>query len=273
MKVCDIVFFNVAERVIQAAIDVICGEEIIFPVKQKNTLIWLLNKLQVKWSDEETPVEAEADVTERDAPSDVLASQPDHTKASGSTDFSTRPPNVKKRKHSQEKLSTVFEEPALEASKEDFYAILDTFTETSDEELNKIHHMLVGETGTPTRKYKCLRCEKSSKFFTQAERHHLEHEHASLSVVRETLKKAELERAIDSKNISKLEQGIGKIEDKKVIRSLRLINDNLTKHLEKLDALHKSSLPEHLLKKCKEFTKSLLETTSKADKVLNKVKK
>ena len=73
--------------------------------------------------------------------------------------------------------------------------------------------------------------------------------------------------------MSKLEQGIGKIEDKKVIRSLRLINDNLTKHLEKLDALHKSSLPEHLLKKCKEFTKSLLETTSKADKVLNKVKK
>ena len=264
MKVCDIVFFNVAERVLQAAIDVIYGEEIVFPAKQKNTLIWLLNKLQVKWSEEETPVEAAAVVVESNLPT----SQP-----SGSTDFSLQPPNVKKQKQLQKKLSTVFEEPALAATKEDFYAILDTFTETSDEELRKIHHMLLGESGTLTRKYKCLKCEKSSKFFTQAERHHLEHEHSALSVVRETLKKAELERAIDSKNISKLEKGIGKMEDKKLIRSLRLINDNLTKHLEKLDALQKSRLPEHLVKKCKEFTKSLLETTSKADKLLNKVKK
>ena len=53
----------------------------------------------------------------------------------------------------------------------------------------------------------------------------------------------------------------------------RKINENLLKHVEKLDAIEKRNLPAHLLKKCKEFTKSLLDTTSKVDKVLKKLDK
>lgn len=53
----------------------------------------------------------------------------------------------------------------------------------------------------------------------------------------------------------------------------RKINENLQKHLENLDALEKSKLPSNLVTKCKDFSKLLLETTAKVDKVLNKLDK
>ena len=134
-----------------------------------------------------------------------------NTKNSGLRHVSTKPSaqrrsdqNTKKQLHGQkdplqhpetveqksyENQSTQMEEEAQNtASQNEFYAILDQFTETNDEELAKISHMLIGEDGKPDRRYKCLNCEKSSNFFTQAQRHHLEHKHSELSFVRETLK-------------------------------------------------------------------------------------
>ena len=112
-------------------------------------------------------------------------------------------------------------------------------------------------------------------------------------------KKAELERVNDAQSVAKIEKAIGKVERKSLIRALRLfqlnllsfislsiilftilksltesfrkINENLQKHLENLDALEKSKLPSNLVRKCKDFSKLLLETTAKVDKVLNKL--
>jgi Skp family chaperone for outer membrane proteins len=58
---------------------------------------------------------------------------------------------------------------------------------------------------------------------------------------------------------------------KSLTESFRKINENLQKHLENLDALEKSKLPSNLVRKCKDFSKLLLETTAKVDKVLNKL--
>ena len=116
-----------------------------------------------------------------------------------------------------------------------------------------------------------------------------------------TSKKAELERLNDAQSVAKIEKAIGKVERKILIRALRLfqlnfsviemkilffinfkkfdwnffrkINENLQKHLENLDALEKSKLPPNLVRKCKDFSKLLLETTAKVDKVLNKLDK
>ena len=84
--------------------------------------------------------------------------------------------------------------------------------------------MLIGESGEPDLQYKCLKCPSTSKFFTQAERHNLEHEHEAFSSVRETLRTAELERANDAKNIAKIEKGIGKTDGKTLVRALRSVN-------------------------------------------------
>ena len=91
-------------------------------------------------------------------------------------------------KSSENQLAQIDEEDQSKARQNEFYAILDQFTETNADELEKISHMLIGEDGKPDRRYKCLNCEKSSNFFTQAQRHYLEHKHSELSVARETLK-------------------------------------------------------------------------------------
>ena len=51
----------------------------------------------------------------------------------------------------------------------------------------------------------------------------------------------------------------------------RQINENMQKHLENLDGLEKNTLPTNLSRKCKEYSKNLLMTTNKVDKVLQKL--
>ena len=157
------------------------------------------------------------------------------------------------------------------SNEDDLFSILDQFTETSEEELQKINHILIGTNGQPDRGYKCMKCVEKFKFFTQAQKHHTEHEFIAFQPVREMLKRAELGRQDDDQNLSKIEKAIGKAEKKKLIRALRRINENLQKHLETLDGLEKSKLPLMLNQKCKEYTKKLMLTTSRADKVLKKL--
>ena len=238
MKVCNVAFFNVSDNIVQSAIDVIYGKEILFPEKQKHKLTWFLTKLGVKWSDEvitdgkkdipteqlqktdvENPMKMEVSIP----PSHKVKDQPVVTAANSLKGIMLPSTSSK----SLEKIPETKQQalPRKEATcEEDFFAILDKFTETSDEELTKINHMLIGESGEPDRQYKCLKCPSTSKFFTQAERHNLEHEHEAFSSVRETLRKAELERANDAKNIAKIEKGIGKTDGKTLVRALSSVN-------------------------------------------------
>ena len=272
----NIAFFGHAETLVQAAVDVIYDKEILFPAKEKGRLTTLLTRLGVKWCDKHMP-------------EDIIsskASKPSETEAALVNKFEypmtkeVAPP-IPPKSDSSSKGAAIIQTPmplksvktsAKEASNdEDFFAVLDTFTEKNDEELKKISHMLIGEDGEPSRMYKCLKCPQASKFFSQAEKHHLEHEFSEYSSVREILKKAELERQSDVQNIAKIEKAVGKTDKKKLVRALKQINENLHKHLENLDALEKTKLPLRLSKKCKEYSRSLIETTRKADKVLNKL--
>ena len=197
----DVVLFGVSDKVVQATIDIIYGKEIIFPYKEKQRLTWFLNKLGVKWCDKETLDDA---VTSPSCSLDPAPSgsnpqtsemEPPKTLKLKSTekqlDGSKEPAQQSKTedpKSSENQLGQIEEEEQKKARQNEFYEILDKFTETNAEELAKISHMLIGEDGKPDRRYKCLNCEKSSNFFTQAQRHNLEHKHNELSFARETLK-------------------------------------------------------------------------------------
>ena len=293
MKCYNVSFFGYNEKLIQAVIDVLYEKEIQFPSKDKGRLTAILTKLGVSWSDENLPEEMTKDASHskslKPKPIENEAVARDEQKCPMGEETPPDPPIVKQpplptksdfkanknvtlQPPIQSKSDLTVETTVKETSNEDdFYAILDQFTETSNEELKKISHMLIGEVGQPNRSYKCLKCPKSFKYFSQAQKHHQEHEFTQFSSVREMLRKAELERQSDAQNISKIEKGIGKTEKKKLVGALRRINENLHKHLENLDSLEKSKLPPNLSKKCKEYSKNLIETTAKADKVLNKL--
>lgn len=289
----NVSFFGYTENLVQAVIDVIYEKEILFPSKDKGRLTSILTKLGVSWSDENIPEEMT-----KEASHSISLKPKDNEKEAARKDEQTCPmgeesppnsptvrqaplpiksdfkanKNVTMQLPVQSKSDLTAKTTVKETCNEnDFHEILDQFTETNDEELKKISHMLIGEAGKPDRNYKCLKCPKSFKYFSQAQKHHKEHEFNQFSSVRETLKKAELERQNDDQNISKIEKGIGKTDKKKLISALRRINENLHKHLENLDSLEKSKLPQNLSKKCKEYSRSLIETTAKADKVLNKL--
>lgn len=283
----NVAFFGHAETLVQAAVDVIYEKEILFQAKEKNRLTTLLNRLGVKWCDEPMPEEmlSIASGSKASKPSEKEAEVVDKLECRMTEEVATphpplmEPPIQPKSDSSPKRAASIppipskpVKAPAKEASNEDdFFAVLDKFTEKSEEELKKISHMLIGEDGEPSRMYKCLKCPQSCKYFSQAQKHHLEHEFSEYSWVREILKKAELERQNDVQNIAKIEKGIGKTDKKKLVRALKQINENLHKHLENLDALEKSKLPLKLSKKCRDYSRSLIETTRKADKVLNKL--
>ena len=293
MKCYNVSFFGYNEKLIQAVIDVLYEKEIQFPSKDKGRLTSILTKLGVSWSDENIPEEMTKDASHSKSlklkPIEKEADARDEQKCPMGEEIPPNSPsvmqpplpiksdfkankNVTLQPPIQSKSDLTVEATVKETSNiDDFYAILDQFTETSDEELKKISHMLIGEVGQPNRSYKCLKCPKSFKYFSQAQKHHQEHEFTQFSSVREMLRKAELERQTDAQNISKIEKGIGKTEKKKLVSALRRINENLYKHLENLDSLEKSKLPPNLSKKCKEYSKNLIETTAKADKVINKL--
>ena len=228
---CAVAFFNFSENIIQTAIDVIYGKEIILPIKEKNRLTSFLSKLGVIWSEEN--MGTGADVTTAPKGSTEVDQAPKKA-----INASFKPPSTKKSSASNE-AKAIGEHFNVESSNEnDFYAVLDQFTETSNEELEKINHMLLGESGDPTRMYKCMKCPDKYKFFTQAEKHHQEHEFEAFRPVRETLRKAELDRQKDAQNLEKIEKGIGKIDKKTLIRALRYDQANLFNFLINLGLFH-----------------------------------
>lgn len=193
--------FGVTEKVAQATIDIIYGKEIIFPSKEKQRLTWFLTKLGVKWCDKDTLDEAittpscSLDPGKSVGNPQTLEMEPPkklkpqaNEKQLDKQKVPVQHPMALEQKSSENQLSQTESEEHKKARQNEFYAILDQFTETNAEELEKISHILIGEDGKPDRRYKCLNCEKSSSFFTQAERHHLEHKHNELSFARETLK-------------------------------------------------------------------------------------
>ena len=216
---CAVAFFNFSENIIQTAIDVIYGKEIILPIKEKNRLTSFLSKLGVIWSEEN--MGTGADVTTAPKGSTEVDQAQSKKKVTNKAIDERKPPSAKKSSASNDDKS-IGQHFNVESSNEnDFYAVLDQFTETSNEELEKINHMLLGESGDPTRMYKCMKCPDKSKFFTQAEKHHQEHEFEAFRPVRETLRKAELDRQKDAQNLEKIEKGIGNIDKKRLIRALR----------------------------------------------------
>ena len=299
---CHVAFFNFTEKMVQNAIDVIYGKEIILTINEKNRLSSLLSKLDVTWSkfepNEHKELKEPKDLKEPKKqkklkdPNEPIAMESDITEKEGASKES--PHLIRKRNDKKQTIHTQprtieeseFKQPTTPPStssfnvlvkqkdssnEDDFFSILDQFTETSEEELQKINHILIGENGQPDRGYKCMKCVEKFKFFTQAQKHHNEHEFIAFQPVREMLKRAELGRQDDDTNLSKIEKAIGKADKKKLIRALRQINENLQKHLETLDGMEKSKLPLMLNQKCKEYTKKLMLTTSRADKVLKKL--
>ena len=279
----------------QAAIDIISGQELLITVKEKGKVIDLLSKLGVKCTvqqeiitnvmpQETTRAQQSNKISksqqESSFPSTSAESidigmrplvhpDPDPTISTVSVGETVSEVSVGVDKYVRKEMT----EERENSNKEDFFAILDQFTETSDKELEKINHMLFGESGSKNRGYKCLKCELQFKYFTQAKKHHSEHEFTRLAPVREKLKKAEMDRQNDEQDIAKFEKAIGVTEKKKLKRALRQINENLHKHLETLDGLEKTKLPQHLRQKCKDYSRSLLATSKKADKVIDKLVK
>ena len=92
-------------------------------------------------------------------------------------------------------------EKSTSKDQSDFYALLDEFTETNDEELAKFAHIRIFKKNAKAEKYKCIKCSKKAKYFSEAERHYNEHVIDEFSSVREALKKAELDRQEDAKGI------------------------------------------------------------------------
>ena len=153
------------------------------------------------------------------------------------------------------------------------YQILDQFTETSEEELKKINHVIIGNSGSKNRGYRCLKCYNNSKYFAQAKKHNNEHEFERLRPIIEKLKKAELERKSEDQNIDKIKKSIGHTEKKKIIKALRQITENLTKHLVTLDEVEKTTLPEHIKLKFTKHTTNLTATIDKGDKIIARLEK
>ena len=265
-----IAFFNYNEQIVQALIDVINGKEVVIPRKEKTRFVSLLEKLGVKWEEEVTPPSLER-LSNLDQGSEKSAKNPLGPEPTPSVSKKILPQSILPS-GSKDDVETVTgsEEPEVK-KKDDLYALLDTFTETSEEELQRIQHRLFGESGQKTRRYKCTICGIESKYFTLAKKHHSEHEHERLKPIREKMKKAEMDRRSDEQDISKLEKAIGNTDKKKVVKALRQINENLEKHVEVLDSVEKTMLPRHLAEKCKEYTKNLLATIKKADMVITKL--
>jgi len=256
--VCEyhIAFFNYSDKMISNVVDVIYGKDITIPVQEKNRVTALLTKLGVIWEE----VNDEAIGKRRRIQEDFIAvADTQFAKPSSSfnlkevippennpspLELSTEHPSREGREESDPKVRT-------KPSGEDIYELLDTFTETSDEELNRINHMTLGFQ--QTRCYKCLKCNGQSKYFTQAIKHHEEHEFLRLGPLTEILKKAEFERQSAETNIIKLNNAIGQMDEKKLKvnknklgRALREISENLHRHLETLDKAVKGSLPPHI---------------------------
>lgn len=231
----SVVFFGFGgENIVQTVIDVMYGKTVIVKLKDKGRVIALFKKLGVEWSEkfEEKGDLASRTTTEDSNKQDIISKNSPPTKkikiVKENESFNTpdptpaiqpsAPPPPPMQSKSTE-MPTVGGKHS--SNEEDLYAILDSFTETSEEELERIQHTLVGENRDPNRKYKCTKCQEEFKHFTQARNHHEEHQFLAFKPVREALRKAELDRQREDRHISDLEKQIGKTEKKTIKRALK----------------------------------------------------
>ena len=87
----------------------------------------------------------------------------------------------------------------------DFYEYVDQITETNEDEVAKIDHSIIRNSDVGKRKgdkYRCNKCNRKSRYFTEAERHNLVHNSKDFTHVREALKNIELGRLNDEKENS-----------------------------------------------------------------------
>ena len=149
-----IALFNINEQTVRAAIDVMSGKELVMSVREKNRVVNLLSRLEVKCAEEE--------LTTEDVASQEMSRDNQSDKSSRSQNPSMKPPTSSRQTEilppfplppappaptaspgvatNVEKEKTETEEKSC---KNDFYAILDQFTVTSHEELNRINHMMM----------------------------------------------------------------------------------------------------------------------------------
>ena len=85
--------------------------------------------------------------------------------------------------------------------KNKFYAELEDFTISNDEELATINHIRIFTQLKSQKKYKCIKCGSMSQYFSEAERHKMEHDYNEFSHVRDALKTIEIDRASYSKEL------------------------------------------------------------------------
>ena len=109
----------------------------------------------------------------------------------------------------------------LDPPQEEVDAILEEYTITSTNDLQQIGHKKLQHKGRGDHKYKCLKCNLSWQFLSEAEDHHLEHEFEESKNIREKLKSVELGRARDAKTLSKVEKMLlGKCDPSKIMKVL-----------------------------------------------------
>ena len=147
-QICDIAFFGTHGEVMQSAVDIIYGKEIKLNNKHKHRVVWLLDKLGVKWCQDD-PLEDSNTSQERRVqecktiPQNVNAIE--ETSDSEKEREKTEVKSIEDGKAINIPQTTGSVKETATATDDDFYAILDKFTETSDEELSKIHHLIIGD--------------------------------------------------------------------------------------------------------------------------------
>ena len=239
------------------------GKELIFPLKDKHRLINLLSKLGINWQDCSQESYAEtSDTATVDSPETGKVSEVSEDRTGSkvvipkfSTEVSSMPPSSKET-----------------TEKKDYFDVLERCTETSESELQKIAHRAVNPNRNKDRcKYECSKCGETNKFFAQAEHHFMNHELEESSLVRNTLKSVELQRIIDSKNLSKMEKAISKVEDKKLLIAARKVMNNLQKHTATLDSLKDMPMPEQFRSKMMELSALTAENIEKAKTLIDRI--
>ena len=91
------------------------------------------------------------------------------------------------------------------------------------------------------------------------------------SHVRNTLKSVELQSVIDSKNLSKMEKAISKVDDKKLLIAARKVMNNLQKHTATLDSLKDMPMPEQFRSKMMESSELIAENIEKVKPLIDRI--
>ena len=158
---------------------------------------------------------------------------------------------------------------AVIENKSEFYSMLEDFTETCDDELTKICHRKLSKV-EGNKKYKCTKCGITWQYLHEADSHFLEHQHSDCKGARETIKKAEEERAKDYKSMSKIEKVWMKGDKKKLTFLLSKIISNLRNHEFKVQSLQTKDMYTKLKSKREEVLSLLQRSIAKAEEMLGK---